>query len=141
MANRFYIDTSIWMDLLEDRIGYNNEPLGDFALRLFSIIKIKNYKLVISDLLIKELESNYSIEQINSMILPFKNITEKIRFTKEQYNEAKAIGKSRNIPPGDVLHAILARDSDLILITRDKHFKELLDICKHYRPEDIISNF
>jgi len=49
---KYYIDTSIWMDLLENRIGYNREPLGDYALRLFSLILSKRYKIVISDLLI-----------------------------------------------------------------------------------------
>jgi len=59
MKNRYYVDTSIWMDLYEDRKGFNNELLGEFALKLFSLIKAKQYKLIISDLLIKELEMNY----------------------------------------------------------------------------------
>jgi predicted nucleic acid-binding protein len=137
MAEKYYIDTSIWMDLLEDRKGYNNEPLGDFALKLFSLIKAKKSTLIISDILIRELEGYYSLEEINGMMLPFQKIIEKIIATKEQRVEARKIAEERNLPPGDCLHAILARDNDFILITRDKDFKLLEDITSHYKPEEI----
>ena len=52
--------------------------------------------------------------------------------------EAKKIAKERNLPSGDALHSIIARDNDLILVTRDNHFKELTDISKYYKPEEII---
>lgn len=137
MTEKYYIDTSIWIDLLEDRQGYNNEPLGNFALKLFALIKAKKSTLVISDLLIRELEGYYSFEEINSMLLPFQKITEKIIATKEQRVEARKIAEERNLPPGDVLHAIIARDNNLILITRDKDFRQLEDISEHYKPEDL----
>ncbi len=139
MTEKYYVDTSIWMDLLEDRKGYNDEPLGDYALKLFAMIKAKKHKLVLSNLLIRELESNYSVEEINGMVLPFQKIIEKVFVTQEQRDEAKKIAEERKLPPGDVLHAILARDNKYRMITRDRHFKELGDITKHYRPEEIIS--
>ena len=138
MNQKYYIDTSIWMDLYEDRKGFNNEPLGDYALKLFSSIRTKKSKLIITDILIRELEMNYSVEEINGMMKPFENIIEKIIATREQRDEAKKIAEERNIPPGDVLHAIITRDNELILITRDKHFRQLEDISKHHKPEDII---
>jgi len=138
MAEKYYLDASIWIDLYEDRKGYQGEPLGEFALKLFSLIKAKNKTLVLTDFLIRELESNYSIEEINGMVKPFEKITKKILVTKEQREEAKKIAQERNLPPGDVLHAIIARDHKLILITRDKHFKELKDIAEHYKPEELI---
>lgn len=139
MTEKYYVDTSIWMDLVEDRKGYNDEPLGTYALKLFAMIKAKKHKMVVSDLLIRELESNYSIEAINGMMLPFQKIMEKVFVTKEQRDEAKKIADERNLPPGDVLHAIVVRDNDYIMITRDKHFRQLQDITKHYKPEGIIS--
>ena len=138
MVEKFYVDTSIWIDLYEDRKGYNNEPLGDFALRLFAMIKAKDNKLMISDILIRELEGYYSIEEINGMMRPFAKIIEKIISTPEQRIEARRIALERNLPPGDVLHAILARDNNLILITRDKDFRMLADISKSYKPEELI---
>ena len=73
------------------------------------------------------------------MILPFRKIIDKIFATKEQRDEARKIAEERNLPSGDVLHAILARDNNFILVTRDKHFRELEDITKHYKPEEFIS--
>ena len=75
------------------------------------------------------------------MILPFTKIIQKIFVTTTQRDEAKKIATERNLPPGDVLHAIIARDNSLIMVTRDKHFKKLEDITKHYKPEEIISDF
>ena len=138
MHEKYYLDTSIWMDLYEDRKGYSNEPLGDHALKLISLIKLKKASLIITDILIKELEMNYSMEEINGMMKPMEKITKKIISTKAQIDEAEKIAGQRKIPKGDVLHAILARDNDLILVTRDKHFRLLSDICKYYRPEDLI---
>ena len=41
MAERYFIDTSIWMDFYEDRAGFKGEPLGDYAFKLLSKIKAK----------------------------------------------------------------------------------------------------
>lgn len=138
MTEKYLIDTSIWVDLYEDRKGFKNEPLGDYALNLLVIIKARGNKIIVTDILIRELETNYSIEEINGMFKPFENQTEKIISTKEQREEAKKIALEKNIPPGDALHAIIARDNSLILITRDRHFKQIEDISLHYKPEDII---
>ena len=138
MVKKYLIDTSIWIDLYEDRKGFNGEPLGDFALKLLSIINVQKDTIVLTDLLLKELEMNYSLAEINGMFKPFENITEKIITSKDEREEAKNIALKRNLPPGDVLHAIIARNNKLLLITRDKHFKQLEDISKHYKPEDII---
>lgn len=138
MTKGFYIDTSIWIDLYENRTGYNGEPLGDYALKLFALIKLKKVTLFISDMLVRELEGYYSLAEINGMMKPFENIIQKIITTEEQRIEARKISEKRNIPPGDVLHAIIARDNNLILITRDNDFRQLMDISEYYKPEDII---
>lgn len=138
MTKRYMIDTSIWVDLYEDRKGHFNEPFGEYALKLLSLIKAGESKIVITDLLIRELEVNYSIQQINGIFKVFENQIEKLITTKEQRQEAKRIAAERNLPAGDALHAIIARDNELILITRDKHFRKMQDISQHYKPEDII---
>ena len=138
MTEKYLIDTSIWVDLYEDRKGYNGEPLGDFALKLLSLIKAKEYKIVITDFLIRELEMNYSMGEIRGMMKLFEKILEKVAATTEQREEAKRIAEERNLPKGDALYAIIARDNNLILVTRDRHFKQLNDISEHHKPEDII---
>ena len=138
MAEEYIIDTSIWVDLYEDRKGYNNEPLGDYACKLLVKIKAKEIVIVMTDFLIKELETIYSIAEINGMFKPFEKIIKKIIATEKQREEAKKISKERNLPAGDALHAIISRDNNLILVTRDRHFRKLEDISKHYKPEELI---
>lgn len=67
-----------------------------------------------------------------------KKLIDKILVTRRQKNEAIKISLERKVPKGDALHAIVARDSNLILITRDNHFRMLQDVSKHYRPEELI---
>ena len=138
MVSKYYADTSIWIDLYEDRKGYNDEPLGDYAIKLFYFIREKNHKLIITDTLIKELGVYYSTAEINGMMKPFEDLIEKVFVTKKQSKEADKLVMERKLPLGDVLHSLLARDNNLILITRDKHFKELRDISKFYKPEELI---
>lgn len=137
MKNKYYLDTCIWIDFLENRIGYNGEPFGNYAFRLLCFIQSTNGKLIISNLLIKELSKKYSLEMINSMFLPFDSSIEKYDLTKERGIEAKQIAKERKLPEEDVKHAILTREFNLILVTRDKHFKDLLDICEFFKPEEL----
>jgi predicted nucleic acid-binding protein len=139
MVGKYLIDTSIWVDLYDDRRGFNDEPLGDYALKLLVKLKAGENIIVFTDFLLKELEmNNYSLEQINGMFKPFEKQIEKIVAAKEQREEAKKIALKRDVPPGDVLHAIIARDNKLILVTRDRHFQQLEDIWKHHRPEELI---
>ena len=63
---------------------------------------------------------------------------EKVDVSDKQREEAKKIAEEREVPKGDVIHAILARDNNAILISRDKHFQLLKDICEVMKPEDII---
>lgn len=138
MELKFYLDTSIWMDLYEDRKGFNNEPLGDYAWDLLAFIMAQGHKVVISDELIRELLLRYSLEAINGMMKPFEKLFIKVIFTAEQAEEAEIISKERHVPKSDALHAIIARDNGFIMITRDKHFWKLDDISKHYKPEEIV---
>ena len=138
MEEEYIIDTSIWVDLYEDRKDYNNEPLGNYAFKLLVKIKAKESTIVLTDFLIKELETLYSVAEINGMFKPFEKIIKKIIATEKQWEEAKKIAKERDVPAGDALHVIIARDNNFILVTRDRHFRELEDISKHYKPEELI---
>ncbi len=137
MSKKYYLDASIWMDIYEDRKGYQGEPLGKFAAKFLLDLLKEGARLVISDVLVYELEVYYSSEEINAMFVPFSSVTEKIRTAKEQYIESKEIAKVRDLPQGDVLHAIIARDHNLILVGRDNHFMRLKDICKCVKPEEL----
>lgn len=138
MINVYYIDAAIWIDLFEDRKGYNNEPLGEFALIFLTLIKTRNERIVITDFLVEELKRGYTLEELDVLINPFKHLIIKITVKPGQKKEAIEISKQRKLPKGDALHAIVARDYCLILITRDRHFKLLMDIAEYYKPEQLI---
>lgn len=138
MAEKYLIDTSIWVDFYDDRKGFKNEPLGDYALKLLIQLKTKKSIIAITDMLVRELELNYSIAEINGIFKLFEKTSEKIISTENQRKEAEKIAIERNVPKGDALHAIMARDSSLILVSRDKHFRELTDISKSFKPEELI---
>lgn len=131
----FYLDTSIWLDIYEKR-GKN----GEFGLQLINKITKNNDLVYFSDLTIIELKKlGYTKEEIASILLvvnPFNR--RKIHFFKEQNAEADRMSKRRRIPKGDVIHAILARDNDLILVSRDQHFEKLVDLCPFFKPEEFI---
>ena len=61
-----------------------------------------------------------------------------VESNKKQFGKAKDISAKRNVPLFDALHAIIARDSKAVMITRDAHFKKLKDITEYKKPDDII---
>ena len=138
MEQRFYLDTSIWIDLYEDRKGYLDEPLDDFAFELILFIRKNNHKIVLTNFLMSELQRRITLEEINGMLKPFEKLIETMIVSEEQLQEAKIICKKKQVPFGDAVHAIIARDYDLILVSRDKHFKLLEEISKCNKPEELI---
>ncbi|MFA5796955.1 MAG: type II toxin-antitoxin system VapC family toxin [Candidatus Woesearchaeota archaeon] len=135
---KFYIDTNIWVDWFEDRKGFHGEPLGEYAERLFAMIREQHDTIIVTNLIIYELESQFSMEEINGMMRTFKEYIQYVSITEETKNTAKIIAQKRNIPQGDVIHALTAKEYDARLITRDIHYYKLLDITNFYRPEEII---
>lgn len=135
MAEKYYLDTSVWIDFHEKR-GKN----GEAALKLLTKIIEQDNILVYSDMTVKEFKQiGYSQNEINSILKIAKpDHIKRIHINKEQREEAKKLASQRNIPKADALHAILARDNELQLIARDPHFKKLKDITNSKIPEDFI---
>jgi len=138
MALRFYIDTSIWVDVYEDRTGHCGEPLGEFGTVLLSKILAEKSRIVVTDILLAELHVKFSDSQIKGIFSLFEKLIEPVKSSKDQHEEALRLASERDVPKGDAFHAILARDSDSILVTRDRHFKKLSDISRPFKPEDLI---
>jgi len=140
MAEKYYFDTCIWRDHYENRYGLSGKPLGEYATKLFAkVIKDKD-TLLFSEFIIRELKSDFEEEEINDMlnILFISGILKKVEVKEEDYKESKKIGVERNLPPGDVLHAILARNSNAILVSQDEHLQKLKNIVEVKRPEEIV---
>ena len=138
MLKKFYLDTCIWRDYFEDRKDAL-KPLGEFAFRFLKKCVKDKSKIIVSDLVVKELQKDYSLNQIELMFSEFKHLIIEVRHSKEQFMEAVNLFKQFNkkLPFYDILHSIVSRDETAILITRDSHFSEI-DLCENRLPEQLI---
>ena len=80
----------------------------------------------------------YDKETINKLLKDSGELLEKVEIKEHQVKEAAKLSKKHNIPFGDALHGILARDNNAIMATRDHHFEQLSDIVSVKKPEDLI---
>ncbi len=135
MIESFYFDTSIWLDIYEKR-GYN----GEAAKKLMEKIIEKDFVTVYSDFVVKGLKRlGYSKHEINTILSIAKpDHIRRISLTKEQFVGARRLLKRRDVPLGDLFHAILARDHGLQLVSRDKDFEKIKDVEEAKLPEDLI---
>ncbi len=128
MTEKYYLDTSIWLDFFENR-NEPNLPKGTE----------NDNKIIYSDVVILELGVvGYQSHEIQNLFQKINPILIFVESTEKQARKAKDLSSKRDIPKGDALHALIARDNKATLVTLDNHFKKLLDISKPKRPQDII---
>ncbi len=138
MAEEYYLDTSIWLDFFENR-NEPNLPKGNWAHKLLNKITENNDKIIYSDIVLLELGvAGYQSNEIEKLFDKIKPILIFVESTEKQMRKAKDLSLKRDIPKGDALHALIARDNKATLVTLDNHFKKLIDITKPKRPQDII---
>jgi len=135
---RYYIDTCIWIDIINERKGFAGEDLAGPALKLLEHIMKAEGTIVISDAVMQELVLHVAEDAINSILAILHAYLEYIEASAMELEEMKRIAIQRKLPYKDVLHAVISRNRHALLVTRDKHFKHLEDICKHYLPEELI---
>ncbi len=136
---KYYLDTSIWRDYYENRSD-RFRPLGEWALELINVIIENKDFILYSDFIVKELKIKYSEEEVNKIfeVIYKKDLLLKVIISNSQVKEAAILCKRRSVAFGDALHAILARDNKAVMVTRDNHFFELVDISEIKKPEDLI---
>jgi len=85
------------------------------------------------------LGKEYSGEKIVDIlsIVPSEMLV-KVGISKKQTEESVKMANMLKIPRKDILHAILARDSYAIMITRDRHFEGLQGMVNVKKPEELI---
>lgn len=131
----YYFDTSIWIDIYEKR-GSN----GEVAKRLMEKIILDDDHVLYSDAIIIELRklgfSGYEIGQMVGIARP--DHLQRAHTTRNQIEEAKSVAKQRDVPLRDALHAILARDHEAQLVSRDRDFEKLKDISRAKNPEELL---
>ncbi|MBN2052546.1 PIN domain-containing protein [Candidatus Woesearchaeota archaeon] len=136
---KYYLDACIWRDYYENRSD-RFRPLGEWALMLINEILENHEIIVVSDMIILELEKEYKPIVIEKMfsVASEKGLVVRINYSISQLQLAMKISKQRKMHFEDVLHAVLARDYNAVLVTRDKHFDELRDIAQIKKPEELI---
>ena len=137
---RFYVDTNIWRDFLEARAD-NLKPLGEFAFQFLKYAMTCKHTVLYSELVLEELKIEYKVQEIEKYCfesLKDMKLLEKVLISDRQVEEARKISRERNVPRGDALHAVLARDNNAVVVTRDNHFELLKGIVKSSKPEEII---
>ena len=138
MSEKYYFDTSIWLDLFESR-DEPNLPKGKWAFELISKIIKNDDTLIYSDNNLFELiVIGYSHYELEMMFISLRPILLFVESTEKQIGQAKDLSFKRNIPKRDALHALIARDNKAILVTLDKHFQKLGGIIEPKRPQDLI---
>jgi len=132
---KYYLDTAIWIDMHENRTD-RFRPLGEWAFELLRKIREEKHAIVYSEIIVRELLTYYSEKEIEKMLE--RDFLEKASLSESQAKEAKNISKRLKIPFGDCVHAILARDTDAIMVTRDRHFEQLRFLADIKKPEELI---
>lgn len=138
MEKRYYFDTSIWLDFLEKR-DEPNMPKGEWATRLVEKIIRERDKIIFSDVNMMELRgAGYSDFDMEDILDELDDIIIKVEASEKEIGRSKDLASKKGIPRGDALHALIARDNNSVLVTLDHDFKELTDIIKPYRTNDLV---
>jgi len=139
MSEKYYIDTLIWRDYYENRKD-RFRPLGEWAFEFFKKAMMEDCLIFYSDFVEDELRKDYDVKKIKEIFTVIDKIQllKRVEVQPVQLKEAAKISKERNVPFGDALHAIIARDVGATVITRDHHFEDLQDIASSKKPEDLI---
>jgi len=137
---KLYLDTNIYIDYFDGRVD-NLRPLGEFAFNLLKRVLECEFQIIISSLVLDELEYNTYKENMLSLIkdLKDKNKLLIIDVNEEDIKNANKVKKERKTSYNDTLHAVLAnRIKADFLVTRNlKDFEELLDLVKVVLPENL----
>jgi len=140
MGDKIYVDTNIFLDWWLDRAD-NLRPIGEFAFRLFKQAVSCRFDVLVSDYTVSELMNVlcFSESRVLGDVLVLLKEADKlfiVSASPAQKEEAEKFAGLHGLPRTDVLHAILARDNDAVLVTRDRHFEEI-GICRTAKPENL----
>jgi len=139
----FYVDTCIYLNLWLKEKSKQDLPLWRYAKEFFESVENSGLKIYYSGIILKELSYILTKEEFNKKRVVFNSpIFEKLILSKEELNLARYIESELKyeISFYDIIHLLLAKKSNSILITRDR---KLLYIAKNYsvtakRPENIL---
>lgn len=139
--NSYYVDTCIYLNLWKKEVDEDGHNLWEFAKDFFEKADDENSIIYYSGYLLKELmfvlDEDMFINKLE--LFNFSPNFRRINLTKEEYETAKKIKKEhKGISFYDIIHMLLAKKTDSVLITRDNL---LINLAKKYhlivkRPEE-----
>ena len=140
MEKLIYLDTNIYIDYFKNRTDYSR-PLGEFAFQLLRRTFGCEFKIVISSLVLTELERNGCSKQGLDLVesLSKANKIVKVEIVDKDVDIARNISRKRETHYSDVLHAVIAnRAGAEYLITRNvEDFARLNDFANIRYPEGL----
>ncbi|MFH1588104.1 MAG: PIN domain-containing protein [Candidatus Diapherotrites archaeon] len=139
MKQRFYVDSCIWRDFFEERKDCFR-PLGEFAFLFLKYCKKNNCVIIYSEMILKELAVFYGMKKTLYLLETAKEWCQLIKaeISEDQVAEAEKIKQKFEVPFGDALHAVIARDRKAVFVSRDLHFERLKEFVECLKPEEII---
>ena len=138
MERLIYLDTNIYIDYFKNRTDYLR-PLGEFAFELLRRTFSCEFKIIVSNWVLKELEQNGFSKQSAQLIKRLKEMNKVavIEYANNDSCLAKKLCNDRKIHYSDALHAAIAyRAGAEYLVTRNvSDFECVKDIIKVRCPE------
>lgn len=142
----FYVDTCVYLNLWKKEKGsIFGRPLWLITKKFLDKIISQNHTIYYSGFILKELLNKLSTEEYLNKRQFFEDNTlfRKVMLTKEEHEKAIAIKKNlqTNCSLSDIIHIMLAKKTNSILITQDK---ELLNLSNRNKvlaktPAEIIN--
>ena len=111
---------------------------GEIVRQLIEAIILNDATIIYSDVVATELKNLGHGKKKKLQYMPKPHRIKQVITTKEEIKEARKIARQKNIPLRDIFHAILARDHEAQLVSRDARFLRLRNITKAKSPEDIL---
>jgi hypothetical protein len=134
-----YLDTCIYLDYWERRTD-NLRPLDEFAFQVLKRTVECEFEIVISDLVLAELEKYLAFDSIKAILDPLEKL-KKIRLVKQSKKDLEKVSNlyyKTKIHKSDILHAIQAKKAGAVyLVTRNiEHFSKI-GLIQPILPENL----
>jgi hypothetical protein len=145
MSLSFYVDSCIYLNLWQKEGDENfGKPYWEIAKEFFEKVENKKSVIYYSGFILKELK--YILTEVEyhkkREVFNSNSCFMKESLTKEEYEEARKIEDEINGEIGfyDIMHILISRKTNSILITRDKKLIEVSNRLgvKAKKPEEIL---
>jgi len=139
----YYVDSCVYLNLWQKEIDENGKPLWEYAKRFLEKAEEDNSLIYYSGFLLKELMFILDMEEYLQKRELFEDSPnfKKVILSREEFQLAVQIKKqNKEISLYDIIHLILSKKTNSILITRDELLIQLAGkfSITAKKPEEIL---